>query len=87
MSHDRSTVTSKFTHSARGIFIGFQKYGGEVKADTMLHGVNTGDVRTTHRESRTDPIHIFPTDNPSSARPPVYILYCVRTSYSFSRVP
>jgi len=71
MSHDNSTVTSKFTHSARGIFIDFQKYGGEVKADTMLYGVNTGDVRTTHRESSTDPIHVLPTDSPSSACPPV----------------
>jgi len=40
----------------------------------MLHGVNAGDVRTTHRESITDPIHVLPTDSPSSARPPVYIL-------------
>jgi len=41
----------------------------------MLHGVNTGDIRTTHREYSTDPIHVLPTDSPSSARPPVYILF------------
>jgi len=33
----------------------------------MLHGVNAGDIRATHRESMTDPIHSLPADNPSSA--------------------
>jgi len=37
----------------------------------MLHGVNAGDVRTTHHESITTPIHVLPTDGPSSACPPV----------------
>jgi len=50
----------------------------------MLHGVHAGDVRTTHRGSITDPIHVLPTDSPSAA--PVYILYCLRTSYTSSRV-
>ena len=52
----------------------------------MLYGVNEGDVRTTHRESITDPIHVLPTDSPSSGRPPVYILYRLRTNYTSSRV-
>jgi len=39
----------------------------------MLYGVNAGDVRTTHRESITDPIHVLRTVSPSFARPPVYL--------------
>ena len=40
----------------------------------MLHGVNAGHVRTTHRESIADPIHVLPTVDPSSARSLGYIL-------------
>ena len=52
----------------------------------MLHGVNAGDIRTTNRESITDSIHALPTDGLSPIRPPAYELYCLRTSYSSSRV-
>jgi len=38
------------------MFVGCQKYGDEVKPDTMLHGVNVGDVCTTHRGSITNPL-------------------------------
>ena len=51
---------------------------GRMKADTMLHGVNAGDVHTTHHE----PDSRFPTDTPSSACPPVYI-YCLPTNDPF----
>jgi len=46
-------------------------YGDEMKVDTMLHGVNVGDVCTTHRESITDSIHILPINSPLSACLPV----------------
>jgi len=52
----------------------------------MLLGVNAGDVRTTHRESITDPIHVLRTGSPSSARPPIYRRYYLRTGYTPSRV-
>ena len=47
---------------------------------------NAGDVRTTRRESTTDPIHVLPTDSTSSARSLLYIHYYLRTSYISSCV-
>jgi len=55
-------------------FIGCQKDGDEVKADTTLHGVNAGDVRMAHRKSITDPIHVLRTVSSSPVRSPVYTL-------------
>jgi len=68
------------------MFIDCQKYADEVKAGTMVHGVNVGDVRATHCDSITDPIHSLPTDSPSSARVSVYMLYFLPMSYSSSCV-
>ena len=54
----------------------------EMKTDTMLHGVNAGDVRTTQHRPDSRPSYrqslILPVR--------LYILYCLRTSYSSSRV-
>ena len=50
------------------MFVGRKKYGDKVKADTMLRGVMQGMSIPTHRESTTGPIHVLPTDHPSSAR-------------------
>jgi len=43
-----------------------------MKTDTMLHGVNAGDVRTTHRKSLTNPLPTrFTSFLPTVPRPSV----------------
>jgi len=65
------------------VFVGHQKYGDKVKAEAMLPDVMRGVV-TTYRESTTNPIHVLPTDNPSSARSLVYTLLPTNELYILS---
>ena len=79
VSHDNSTVTSnRHPTLARRLLV-----ARSMKDDTMLHGVMW---RCPYRSPRitTGPAHVL-TDGPSSARPLVYTLYCLRMSYASTR--
>lgn len=45
-----------------------------------------GNDHTTHRKPTPDPIHVSSADNVLLACSLVYVLHCLRTSYSFLRL-